>query len=55
VLSALKEAQGLAVMGGRVHDFLHARAARKAGAAKLLTLDLGDFQGLEDGFRLEEP
>jgi predicted nucleic acid-binding protein len=52
VLSALKEAQKRGVRGGRVHDFLHARAAEKAGALELLTTDQYDFASLTDKVRV---
>ena len=54
-LTALEAAQKLGVRGGRVHDWLHARAARKAGVAELLTDNLADFAGLEDGFSVLRP
>ena len=46
VLKALKEARKRGVRGGRIHDYLHAVAAEKSGARKLLTLDKNDFSGL---------
>ena len=46
VLMALKEAKEKGVRGGRVHDYLHAIAAEKAGVKELLTLDRNDFVGL---------
>ena len=49
-LAALDLAQRLGVRGGRVHDWLHARAARKAEVEELLTDNLSDFAELEDGF-----
>lgn len=54
-LTALEAAQKLGVRGGRVHDWLHARAAQKAGVAELLTDNLADFAGLEDGFSVLRP
>ena len=48
VLSALKQAQQRGVRGGRVHDYLHARAAEKCGAPGLLTTDQYDFTSLTD-------
>jgi predicted nucleic acid-binding protein len=48
VLSALKQAQKRGVRGGRVHDYLHARAAEKSGAPELLTTDQYDFASLTD-------
>ena len=46
VLAALREARKKGVRGGRVHDYLHALAAEKCGAEKLLTLDRNDFKDL---------
>lgn len=43
ILRALKTARQKGVRGGRVHDYLHAVAAEKAGAKKILTLDKNDF------------
>ncbi len=51
-LAALKKAHGLGVMGGRIHDLLHAHAAHKAGCARLVTINTSDFSGLEYGFKL---
>jgi hypothetical protein len=39
-VTALKEARQRGVRGGRIHDFMHARAAEKSGAKELLTLKL---------------
>ncbi len=52
ILEGLKKAQAKAVRGGRVHDWLHAVAARKAGCTILVTLNTSDFTGLEEGFKL---
>jgi hypothetical protein len=49
-LAALELAQRHGVRGGRMHDWLHARAAQKPGVVVLLTDNLSDFAGLEDGF-----
>jgi predicted nucleic acid-binding protein len=46
VLTALRSARIKGVRGGRVHDYLHALAAEKSGAKKLLTLDKNDFKDL---------
>jgi predicted nucleic acid-binding protein len=46
VLSALKQARKRGVRGGRVHDYLHACAAEKAGVEELLTTDQYDFASL---------
>jgi predicted nucleic acid-binding protein len=46
VLQALKETRKRGVRGGRIHDYLHAVAAEKSGARRLLTLDRNDFNDL---------
>lgn len=46
MVAAFKKAKRLGVRGGRVHDFLHAVAAEKAGADKIITLDENDFNDL---------
>jgi predicted nucleic acid-binding protein len=43
IVKALKTARQKGVRGGRVHDYLHAVAADKSGAGKILTLDQNDF------------
>jgi predicted nucleic acid-binding protein len=50
--AALALAQKHGIRGGRVDDWMHARAATKAGAAFLVTDNGSDFVGLEDGFKL---
>ncbi|HTV43242.1 MAG TPA: hypothetical protein VMF08_21945 [Candidatus Sulfotelmatobacter sp.] len=55
IKKALHQAEARGVTGGRVHDGLHAVAAKKSGATELLTLNVGDFSGLEDGFQLARP
>lgn len=54
VLSALKQARKRGVRGGRVHDFLHAVAADKSNAVRLLTLDEHDFDLLLDRAEAEQ-
>jgi predicted nucleic acid-binding protein len=54
VLAALKQARKRGVRGGRVHDLLHAFAAEKARAEKLLTLDKHDFDSLTDSVPVEQ-
>lgn len=54
-LLALAAAQSRGVRGGRIHDFLHAQAARKAGCSRLVTLNLSDFQGLDPDLVIESP
>jgi predicted nucleic acid-binding protein len=51
-LAALALARKHGIRGGRVHDWMHARAATKAGVAVLVTDNRSDFEGLEDGFKL---
>jgi predicted nucleic acid-binding protein len=46
VLGTLAQAQSHNVAGARVHDYLHAVAARKAGADELLSRNQNDFSGL---------
>lgn len=55
ILSALDEAQKRGVRGGRIHDWLRTRAARKSGAAELLTDNFADFEGLADGLKIVAP
>jgi predicted nucleic acid-binding protein len=54
ILAAFKQARSRGVRGGRIHDYLHAVAAEKAGAALLLTLDKNDFEGLAGAIRIEQ-
>jgi predicted nucleic acid-binding protein len=54
ILNALDNAQARGVRGGRVHDYLHALAADKAKADKLLTSDENDFDGLIPGQSIEQ-
>ena len=53
VIAALKEAQSRGVRGGRVHDFMHAKAAEKSGAKELLTTDQYDFNSLTESVKVE--
>src|SRR5262249_46388961 len=41
-LAALEAARQRGIRGGQVHDWMHARAARKAGVEELLTGNLND-------------
>lgn len=52
---ALRKAHAHGVRGGRVHDWLHAVAAKNCEAEGLLTDNFADFTGLEDGFKLGAP
>ena len=54
ILDGLSHAQARGVRGGRVHDYVHALAASKAGATALLTLDQNDFTGLVPGLSIEQ-
>ena len=55
LLQALDQARSAGVRGGRVHDYLHAVAARLADCRVLLTLNTGDFDGLLQGLEIEAP
>jgi hypothetical protein len=50
--SALDLAKKKGIRGGRIHDWMHCRAAAKSGAAFLITDNHAHFTGLEDGFKL---
>ena len=54
-MQALALAQKQGIRGGRVHDWMHARAATKAHVAVFVTDNRDDFLGLEDGFELSSP
>lgn len=43
-LRAMRESESRGVRGTAIFDFLHLVAARKAGAEKLFTLNIGDFR-----------
>jgi ribulose kinase len=55
VQAALDEADKRGVRRGNVHDWMHARAAKKASVAVLLTDNFTDFQNLADGFTVQVP
>ena len=54
-LSAIKAAESLGVRGARIHDLMHATAARKYQAGLLMTLDQAGFQGIGSGMKVENP
>lgn len=54
-LATIKEARAQGVRGARIHDLMHATAARKCGASTLMTLDLAGFTGLAKGLKIETP
>ncbi len=54
IQEGLAQAQKRGVRGGRVHDYVHALAAAKAGASALLTLDENDFDALVPGLAIEQ-
>jgi predicted nucleic acid-binding protein len=54
IIDGLAKAQERGVRGGRVHDYMHALAASKSGAAALLTLDRNDFEHLVPGLAVEQ-
>ena len=43
LLTAYGESEARGIRGGAIHDFLHLVAARKAGAKRFYTLNVGDF------------
>jgi len=45
-LHALATSRKHGVRGGQIHDYLHAIAARKAGALTIYTFNTGDFHNL---------
>ena len=45
-LHALATSRKHGVRGGQIHDYLHAIAARKAGALTIYTFNTGDFRSL---------
>jgi len=55
IVAALQTAKQLGVRGGRVHDFLHSVAAKRAGCQLLRTLNTPDFEGLFPNEQLEMP
>jgi hypothetical protein len=54
-LASLSRAQSLGIQGGRVYDYLHAEAAKKVGAEKLLTRNTKHFQNLTGTVAVEWP
>jgi hypothetical protein len=53
--AALRDAKRLGVQGGRIHDLMHARSAVLAGAEKILTRNVSDFEGLAGSLAVEVP
>jgi len=51
----MAQAGNFGVRGGRVHDYLHARAAQHCQADELLTLNTSDFEGLCDAVKIVTP
>ena len=54
-LTTIKTAKRLGVRGARIHDLMHAMAARIAGASTLVTLDFAGFTGLATGLTIKTP
>ena len=54
-LGALASAKSRGIRGGRVHDFLHAVAARKADCTSLITFNISDFIGVDPKLTIESP
>src|ERR1041384_2237145 len=46
-LAAIQQARSLGVRGARIHDLMHATAAKKCGAEELVTLDKAGFERLK--------
>ena len=55
VLEAIDDAGSLGVRGARIHDLIHARAARKFGARTLITLDTPGFTALDPTLTVQPP
>jgi len=55
VLDALDRAEANGIQGGRVFDYGHALAARKASADTILTRNTNDFRALAGAIRIEWP
>ena len=55
IQAALDSARKHGVRGGNIHDWIHARAAEKAGVQVLLTDNHNDFENLAEGFTIEAP
>jgi predicted nucleic acid-binding protein len=53
--SAIEDASAQGVRGGRIHDLMHAWAAKKWQAEVLLTLDAKGFSTLKVPVKIEEP
>ena len=53
--AAIKEASAQGVRGARVNDLMHAMAAQKWGADKLLTLDTAGFSTLKLKVKISKP
>jgi predicted nucleic acid-binding protein len=54
-MSAIQQASGQGVRGARIHDLMHATAAKKWGADELLTLDDAGFATLKVGIKISTP
>jgi predicted nucleic acid-binding protein len=55
MIDAIKQASGQGVRGARIHDLMHAWAAKKWQADVLLTLDRAGFSTLKVPVKIEEP
>jgi predicted nucleic acid-binding protein len=54
-VSAVQRASSQGIRGARIHDLMHAVAAKKFGADVLLTLDKAGFSNLKLTFKIESP
>lgn len=55
IVNAINKASDLGVRGGRVHDLMHAWAAKKWQAELLVTLDKSGFSTLKVPVKISEP
>lgn len=54
-LSAIKSAHAQGVRGARIHDLMHAEAAKKYRATVLITLDVAGFSTLKSPVPVQAP
>jgi predicted nucleic acid-binding protein len=54
-LAAIKNAKGLGVRGARIHDLMHAVAAKKYAASILMTLDTAGFKEIATDLQVRAP
>ena len=54
-LHAIAQCEDLGIRGARIHDLMHAAAAKKFGATHLLTLDTSGFRHLRTDLTVQPP